>query len=72
MDWLKDPAWRLGVAIMLVVAGTVLSYHGAAGTDDLGAIAMFGFALFCIGMAVPLVSQVLGARRESTGKGEDV
>ena len=57
---------------MLVVAGTVLSYYGAAGTNELGAIAIFGFALFCVGMAVPLVSQVVGAHRESTGKSEDV
>ena len=72
MSWLKDPAWQQGVAILLVVAGAILTYHGAAGANELSAKAKVGFALFCIGIAVPLLSQLLGLRRESPGKCEDV
>lgn len=75
MDWLKDPAWQQGVAILVVVAGSILIYRGAAGAADAGELsgmALFGVVLFSVGIALPLISQVLGARPESTVKSEDV
>lgn len=72
MAWLKDAAWRQGIAILFVVAGAALTYRGAAGSNALDPTALFGFALFCTGIALPLISQIFVAHHESTGKSEDV
>lgn len=72
MTWVRDPAWQQGVAILLVVAGAIQIYHGAAGTGELGGIALLGIALLAIGIALPLITQALPAQRANAAKIEDV
>ena len=71
MAWLRDPAWQQGVAILIVIAGAFLIYRGAAVTQP-GEVAILGVTLFCGGIALPLISQAFGARREDTARNEDV
>lgn len=72
MAWLRDPAWQQGLAIVFVVTGAILIYHGAAGTGELSRIALLGVALFAIGIALPLITQGLRAQRANAAKSEDV
>jgi hypothetical protein len=71
MAWLRDPAWQQGLAILLVVAGAIQIYFGAAAME-LSRIALVGVALFGIGIALPLISQAFRAHRENAAKCEDV
>lgn len=72
MGWIKDAAWQQGLAILLVVAGAVLIYRGAAATGELAGIAPLGVVLFGCGIALPLISQALRVRRENAARSEDV
>lgn len=72
MAWLRDRAWQQGIAILLALAGASLIYLGARHTGELGGVGLIGVALFVIGIAVPLVAEILRANRETTSKSEDV
>lgn len=72
MSWLRDAAWQLGLAMVLVVLGATLIYRGSAATGELGAGALFGVALFGLGIALPLISQAFRAHRENAARSEDV
>ena len=71
MTWFRDPAWQEGLAILLVMAGAIVIYRGAAATEP-GGIALLGVALFGIGIALPLVAQAVHAHRAKTVRSEDV
>lgn len=71
MDWLRDRAWQQVIAILLVIAGSVLIYAGAAGSDELQGMALGGVVLFAVGIAAPLATQALHAYREDTARNED-
>ncbi|HRO88460.1 MAG TPA: hypothetical protein PLH21_10630 [Chiayiivirga sp.] len=72
MGWLKDAVWQQGVAIVLVVLGSILIHLDAAATGELGGGGWLGFALFAAGVALPLVGELHRSRREHTAGVEDV
>jgi hypothetical protein len=70
--WIRDRAWQQGIAILLALAGALLVYVGGHRTGELGGMALAGVALFAAGIALPLIAEVLRARREDTAWSEDV
>ena len=72
MSWLKDPAWQEGLAILLVVTSALLIYRGVSVEGELGGVALLGMVLFGIGIALPLISQVLQTHRENKLRSEYV
>lgn len=72
MRWLRERAWQQAIAILLVLAGAVLIYLGAAGTGALDGKAVAGAALFATGLAAPLVSQAVQGQRADSTRSEDV
>lgn len=61
MAWLRDPVWQQGIAILAVIAGSVLIYQGA---DTAGRMGDIGIALFGLGIILPLVTQLRRSWRE--------
>lgn len=73
MRRLRDRAWQQGIAILLVLAGSILIYLGARDMQSSGATAWAGMVLFATGIAVPLAAQLFRASPEDdTGRCEDV
>jgi len=71
MAWLRERAWQQVIAIIVVLAGSALIYVNAADGGELNGAARFGVALFTLGIAAPLATQVLHAYREQTARDED-
>lgn len=72
MAWIRDRAWQQGIAILLALAGAALVYAGAHRTGELGGMALTGVALLAVGIALPLVTELLRMHRESMDRNEDV
>ncbi|MFA5582356.1 MAG: hypothetical protein WDA25_10440 [Paracoccaceae bacterium] len=68
MSWWREPVWQQGIAIVLVIAGSVLIYLGAGGPGGMGGP---GIALFAAGIILPLVTQLRRSWQERQTRRKD-
>lgn len=60
MSWLQKRVWQLGIGTLLVIVGAVLAY--TAGVDDANTTLLWvGLILAWVGLAIPLVSKLIGS-----------
>lgn len=72
MAWWRDAVWQEGISIVLVVAGSVLIYLGAAETAELAGVAAWGAALFGLGVLLPIIAELRRARRDRKPEAGDL
>lgn len=68
MTWIRKRVWQLGIGALLTLIGAWLLYTAGTG-DGSQSLLWIGLVVMWIGLAIPLISKVLGTG-EDTEEGE--
>ena len=64
MTWIKKQVWQLGIAALLLLAGTIIIYiSGTNGEDRM--LLWVGLGLVWFALFIPLLSKAFGAKTAS-------
>lgn len=67
VEWIKQRVWQLGIAILLALVATVITYLASVNEQNT-TIMWLGLILFFIGLSIPLLAKIFEAVQEEKGE----